>query len=106
MNENLIKLIEVIQTRGPIKTARVSSAQARGFAKKFAYWGVARYQIALGADGQPVNKVVSGASSDRRSLRLVTNDLEDVCSSEVRVKLNRIGHLSDLDAELVLKQLR
>lgn len=57
-----------------IKCVRVSSAQARGRAKQYAYWGVARYEVRLGAGGTLVATCVRRASSDRRSYRLAQND--------------------------------
>lgn len=105
MTENLNKLTEVLKVRGMIKTARVSSAQARGAAKRYAYWGAVRYQLRLGKDGMPVNVARERATSDRRSLRLAQEDLERMCEAEGRIEVDRIGHLSDRDAERVLKQL-
>lgn len=105
MTENLNKLIDVLKARGPIKTARVSSAQARGAAKAYAYWGAVRYQLRLGKDGMPINVALERASSDRRSLRLAQEDLERMCEAEGRIEVNRIGHLSDMDADRVLLEI-
>jgi hypothetical protein len=104
MNENLQKLTEVIETRGPIKAARVSCTRT-GSACPYSYWDAVRYQIRLARDGRPINVALERAGFGRRSTRLVERDLEELCEKEGRVELNRIGHLSDLDAELVLKQL-
>lgn len=61
---------------GKIQVARVSSAQAMGRAKRYAYWGVAIYEIAVGRANHLHLRCVSGASSDRRSVRLAEQDAE------------------------------
>jgi hypothetical protein len=84
-----------IKQHGPIKTARVSSAQARGAAKQYAYYGVVRYQIQLRADGVPTNVARGRASSDRRSLRLAQQDLEALCEREGREECQAIGPIPE-----------
>lgn len=59
-----------------VPVIRVSSAKARGRAKNYSYWGVARYELRLGACGQPVLKCTSAASPDRRAHRLAQKDAE------------------------------
>jgi len=103
MTENLTKLAEVIKTRGPIKTARVSSTQCG--ACKWNYWDTVRYQIRLARDGMPTNTALERAGFGRRSTRLVQQDLDSLCEREGRIPLSRIGHLTDSDAGLVLKEI-
>lgn len=56
---------------------RVSSAQARGAAKRYPYWGVARYEVRYSARQRgPVVVAVSRARSERRSQRLAEHDAE------------------------------
>lgn len=103
MSENLRRLADHIRMHGPIATARVSSAQARGAAKQYSYWGAVRYEVRLGADGAPTNRPLERASSDRRSERLAERDCDELCESEGRIQLQRIGRVRDADvARLML----
>lgn len=98
-------LTKIIQEKGPIKTARISSAKASGKAKLYSYWGVARYEIRLSREGKPINVCVRSASSDRRSQRLVARDLEEVCREENRIICDVIGRLNETEALWVLQDL-
>src|SRR5690349_12917656 len=83
-----------IFTDGPIPTVRVSSAQARGAAKGYAYYGAARYEIRLTKrDGYPANIAQERASSDRRSLRLAKDDADKIAEREGRICAQTIGQL-------------
>jgi hypothetical protein len=81
------------ETGKTIPTARVSSAQARGAAKKYAYWGVVRYEIRLSKAGELVNVALERASSDRRSVTKAEQDLETLCEQEKRLPVAEIGKL-------------
>lgn len=94
--------LETLTQMLPIKSCRVSSAKARGEAKKYAYWGAVRYQMRLTHDGLVTNVAMEAASSDRRSLRLAKRDAEELCARENRVMCQRIGHLTEEDAAEVL----
>lgn len=94
-----------IRTHGPIKTARVSSAQARGRAKRYSYWGAVRYQVRLTADGQPANIACERAGSDRRSERLVERDCDELCEREGRIRVRHIGRLGEPQCRRVLEQI-
>lgn len=98
-------LIDLILTHGHIPTVRVSSAQARGRAKRYSYWGAARYEIRLSRDGQPSNVALERASSDRRSLRLAEQDAARLARRERRVVCQEIGRLSEDAAARVLRDL-
>jgi hypothetical protein len=98
-------LVHHIRTRGPIKTARVSSAQAKGNAKRYSYWGAARYQVRLTADGQPTNAACERASSDRRSERLAERDCEELCDREGRIRVQHIGRLSEDQCRELLAEI-
>lgn len=98
-------LVDVIRTHGPIPTVRVSSAQARGAAKRYAYWGAARYEIRLTRDGQPSNVALERASSDRRSLRLAEQDAAKLARRERRIVCQEIGRLSEAAAARVLRDM-
>jgi len=100
-------LADVIEQSGPIPAARVSSAQARGAAKKYAYWGVVPYIIRRRqSDGVPTAVAQGRASSDRRSLRLAEEDLAEYCDETGRVEIRGIGELTEAAAEAVLRELR
>lgn len=98
-------LVDVIRAHGPIPTVRVSSAQARGAAKQYAYWGAARYEIRLSRDGQPINVALERANSDRRSRRLAQQDAAELARRERRVCCPEIGRLSEAAAARVLRAL-
>lgn len=93
--------LNAIKSSLPIKSARVSSAQARGAAKRYAYWGAVRYMIRLTPDGRVVNTACERASSDRRSERLADRDLEALCDREGRIEIHTIGALSESAARRV-----
>ena len=50
-----------------IPTVRVSSAQARGNASHYSYWGAALYRVKLSRAGAPINVCTRRAHSDRRT---------------------------------------
>lgn len=98
-------LANLLRIVGSIRSARVSSAQARGAAKGYAYWGAVRYVIRLDRNGHPVNVARERASSDRRSYRLAERDCAEMCDRESRIECYRIGKLSWADADAILRQL-
>lgn len=88
-------VVGVIRSCGPLRAVRVSSAQARGAAKRYAYWGAVRYAIKLSADGQRlICAALERASSDRRSLRLAESDAEALAESEGRVETQHLGGMT------------
>lgn len=101
----LDQLKRYIEKHGPIKTARVSSAQARGAAKKWSYWGVARYEMYINAKGDVVNRALERAGSDRRSTKLADDDLKTLCEREGRIYVYRIGTITEYDALRIMKKL-
>ncbi len=68
----------------PIQCVRVSSAQARGLAKQYSYWGAVRYEIRRNKKGQLTFTAQERASSDRRSRRLAEKDAEEIADKENR----------------------
>jgi hypothetical protein len=71
------RLSALLAQHGPIECVRVSSAQARGAAGRYPYWGAVDYQIRLGSRGRgPVLVARGRARSDRRSIRLAERDAE------------------------------
>lgn len=106
VSPSLAALATILAERGPIPTARVSRAQARGRAKQYAYWGAVRYLIVLSADGHPVHRALERAGSDRRSRPLAERDAEDLAERESRLVLQAgPGRLSAEDADYVLRVL-
>jgi len=98
-------LSAILAERGSIPTVRVSSAQARGRAKLYSYWGAVRYRLRLARDGAPIHVACERASSDRRSLRLAHSDASALAASEGRIECQTLGHLSEQDAADVLAAL-
>lgn len=94
-----------IRTHGPVPTVRVSSAQASGRAKKYAYWGVVRYELRLSRDGRPLNVALHRAGSDRRSERLAESDADALAAREGRIRCRMIGRLDESTAIDVLDDL-
>ena len=98
-------LAQYIREHGAIPTVRVSSAQAQGAAKRYAYWGAVRYELRLTRDGHVANTARERASSDRRSLRLAERDASGIAASEGRIELGTIGRISERTATAVLVAL-
>ncbi len=77
---------------GALRAVRVSSAQAKGAAKQYAYWGAVRYAVRLSADGQRlVVAALERASSDRRTEAGAERDAEALADSEDRIETSWIG---------------
>lgn len=100
-----IQALTSILSHTSIPAIRVSSAQARGKAKNYAYWGTAEYALCLSRAGLPQARVVSGASSDRRSQDLAWKDAHRRAGEVHGVLCQAIGALSDVDAHSALIQL-
>lgn len=98
-------LAAVIRASGPIPAARISSAQARGRAKQYSYWGVVPYEIRLNRAGQPTACPRGRASSDRRSYERAVRDLENFCERTGRVPVRGLGALTAGEAKDVLQRL-
>lgn len=80
---------------------RVSSAQARGRAKQYAYWGLAEYHVITGYRGLRMC-CVSRASSDRRSYTLCEQDAEQTGLPRIQA----LGYLTDADCVTLTDALR
>lgn len=93
MDDHILLIKQYIHKYGPILAYRVSSAQARGRAKKFAYWGAAQYEIRVAKNGNIKAVVVYGASSDRRSFRLAQKDAEELADIRGAIVITDIGIL-------------
>lgn len=71
-----------------IPARRLSSAQARGAAKGYAYYGTAEYRIEWSDKRQAVMaRAVSAAPSTRRSLRLAERDIDEECERVGAVRI-------------------
>lgn len=101
----LERLAAIIRQYGPVPAARLSTAQARGRAKRYQYWGVARYEIALARSGEVISRALERASSDRRSYRLAEHDWNEVCERENRWPTSTIGRLSEDEAAEILANM-
>jgi hypothetical protein len=86
-----------IQQHGPIACVRVSSAQARGAARQYAYWGAARYEARITRAGHISLCAQERASSDRRSERLAVADAREIAADEGRVVVQGAGPVSGSD---------
>jgi mRNA-degrading endonuclease toxin of MazEF toxin-antitoxin module len=99
-------LSSIVATQGPIATVRVSSAQARGAAKRYAYWGAARGEIrARKADGALTCLSIERASSDRRAKHLAADDADRIAELEDRIHYGKIGQLDENNAVQVLRAM-
>lgn len=93
--QELAEALRVLEKAPCLKAVRVSSAKARGHAKNYAYWGAARYRIQWSDRRKwPCAVPVSGAGSDRRSLRLAYQDALELAARERRFLVSSIGALS------------
>jgi hypothetical protein len=100
------RLANYIRKHGPVKTVRVSSAQAKGSAKKYAYYGAARYLIDLNRQGEPTHICLSRARSDRRSFRLAEQDALAIAAEEGRLVVDyRTGKLNEQQCAMILEQI-
>lgn len=97
-----------IRERGPIPAARVSSAQARGRAKRYPYWGTARYQIELSiSDDRVVVRCCCRAHSDRRVRRLAELDATALAERLCGVVIAQTaGVLSDEETIQIVEWIR
>jgi hypothetical protein len=92
---SLEEALEILRRVGPLRAVRVSSAQARGYAKQFAYWGAVRYRVQWSAKHNwPVAVPVERASSDRRARHLAEQDAYELADRENRFILRSIGKLT------------
>lgn len=92
-----------IRANGPVKTARVSSAQSSA---PYPYWGAVRYQITLTARaGKPWHKPTERATSDRRSVAGAERDRDAMCEREGRIVFDGLGRLSEEQCEYILGEL-
>lgn len=80
-----------IREGGPLRTVRVSSAQARGAAKHYPYWGAVRYAVKITRAGNLSAVALERASSDRRSVRKAEEDAWDMAVREGRVRADWLG---------------
>lgn len=98
-------LADLIRQHGPIGTVRVSSAQARGRAKKYSYWGAARYELRLTKKREVANLPLEAAGSDRRADWLAYRDAKEIADSENRLMVQTIGRIGDDEAAEILSRL-
>jgi hypothetical protein len=86
-----------------IPAVRVSSARARGRARRYAYWGAVRYRLVIGVHDAPCFRPEDHARSDRRSTRLAERDAQAIAAREGRILLSlRPGYLDEPDAARAL----
>jgi len=101
-----VELAAYIRVHGPIGTVRVSTAQAKGLAKRYAYWGAVRYEITLRRDGMPTHVALERASSDRRSYRLAEKDADHIADREDRIYVEwGPGALDEQQCKDILERL-
>lgn len=83
-----------IREGGPLRVARVSSAQARGAAGRYPYWGAVRYAVRITRAGHLSSVALERASSDRRSIRLAEKDCDEMAAREGRCPAGWLGQVS------------
>ena len=79
---------------GPLRAVRVSSAQARGAAKKYAYWGATRYHVRIARAGHITCVPIERATSDRRSTAGAERDADALAVAEGRIWAPGLGKVS------------
>jgi len=99
-------LADYIRQHGPVRAVRVSSAQARGRAKQYSYWGAARYELRLARDGYVIAVALERAPAARRARHLAAADASALAAREGRILCQAIGRLTEGQAEEVLSLLR
>lgn len=81
-------IVRYIRRHGPIPAVRVSSAQAKGRAKQYSYWGAVRYEIRCAKrDDALIAMPCERASSDRRVRHLAVSDARALAHREDRLML-------------------
>jgi hypothetical protein len=93
-----------------VPTVRVSAAQAKGKAARYAYYGAVRYAVLLVKDREtgmlrPSHKPLERATSDRRSYRLAKQDAERLAGNKRIVLESGPGRLSVSDLETLLEEV-
>lgn len=79
-------ILRYLRQHGSIPAVAVSSAQARGAAKRYAYWGAVRYEVRLRkSDDEIIVTACERASSDRRSKNLAHRDASEIATRENRL---------------------
>jgi len=103
MTEHYIGVLTTyLHVHGDIPAVRVSSAQARGAAKNYSYWGAVRYTVTLTKDGAPTLRALERASSDRRSRDLARADAMNVAEREHRILVQCLGRVTEADARCIV----
>lgn len=104
----LLDLANWIHEHGPVRCVRVSSAQARGNAKNYPYWGAVRYSVRLTIGGSLTFAAEERATSDRRSEDKADDDARYIADAEDRcyVTFGLPGPVGVVMAETVLDWLR
>ena len=105
MSDYVAILTAYLLEHGDIRAVRVSSAQARGAAKDYSYWGAVRYRVRLRKDGVPTAQATESASSDRRSTAGAERDADELAVREDRVRVYGIGEVSQSEARQILAQV-
>lgn len=101
------KLSQLLRKRGAIPAARVSSAQARGNAKNYSYWGAVKYEIRIANNGKPSLIPLERASSDRRSYPLAEMDAKNMAQKINGIYVSNMppGQLRERQAEMILEMV-
>ena len=79
-----LTVLRVIRVVAEVECVRVSSAQAKGAAKAYSYWGAVRYRARLHRGWWSLIPL-ERASSDRRSQRLAAMDAAQIARKEGRL---------------------
>ena len=100
----LSQVATIVRMHCPIRTVRVSCAQAKGRAKKYSYWGAVRYQVRFAADGHLTCAAQERASSARRSIAGAERDAERLAERDGRVESQALGRVTESRAYHILRQ--
>lgn len=95
---SLDEALDVIRNASPLRAVRVSSARARGYARKFSYWGPVRYRVCWSdRHNWPVAIALERARSARRSWDLALEDALALAESEGRFFISSLGRLTETE---------
>lgn len=92
------RISEWLAEHGEIPAVWCPSAQSRGAARKYPYWGAVHYRIVAASEHEYPTAIARGrTSSDRRSYQLRQRDAKALAKEIEGIVIDSIGRLSPED---------